>query len=139
MPASGIRGTHGIPLRWHLCRRIMKQFSVRRFGCLLALMIVSHAGVVWAQENAETMVSLKGPSPVMTAVEQCPEGMSAQRLSNDGVLVAEDIRCRQCRGKCAADNLRCRSQCLGNDACLTQCDEQKSTCEASCKQLFSCE
>lgn len=117
----------------------MKQLSSGRFGCLLALMVMIHTGMVWAQENAEIMVSLKGPSPVMSAVERCVERMSAQRLSSDGVMVAEDMRCRQCRGKCAADNLRCRSQCLGNDACLTQCDEQKSVCEATCKQIFSCE
>lgn len=117
----------------------MKQLTSGRFGCLLALLIVSHAGAAWAQQNAEIIVSLEGPSQVIRSVEQCVEGMSAQRLSHDGVMVAEDMRCRQCRGTCAADNLRCRSRCLGDDACLTQCDEHKSTCEASCKQLFSCE
>ncbi|CAI4029713.1 hypothetical protein DNFV4_00131 [Nitrospira tepida] len=43
------------------------------------------------------------------------EGITEPRPSiNDGVKVAEDMRCRQCRRKCAADSLRCRSQCAGD-------------------------
>ena len=68
------------------------------------------------------------------------EGITEPRPSvNDGVMVAEDMRCRQCRGKCAADSLRCRSQCAGNSACLAHCEERTEKCEALCKQLFQCE
>ncbi len=55
------------------------------------------------------------------------------------VVVAEDMRCRQCRGKCKAEELRCRSQCVGEGACLAHCEERLNQCEAMCKQLFQCE
>ena len=138
------------------------------------------------------------------------EGITDQRPPADGVMVAEDMRCRQCRGKCAADSLArivhddfycnrryaaatrlvapekqptgrarrspprhtvasmprvlaaprarlawhlrgfvtnsreqcglsCRSQCLGDSACLAHCQERMENCEALCKQIFQCE
>jgi hypothetical protein len=57
----------------------------------------------------------------------------------DGIIVAEDMRCRQCHGKCEADSLRCRSQCLSDNACLVHCEERSSKCTAMCKQLFQCQ
>ena len=138
------------------------------------------------------------------------EGITEPRPPADGVMVAEDMRCRQCRGKCAADSLArivhddfycnrryaaatrlvapekqptgrarrspprhtvasmprvlaapharlawhlrgfvtnsreqcglsCRSQCLGDSACLAHCQERTENCEALCKQIFQCE
>jgi hypothetical protein len=55
------------------------------------------------------------------------------------VMVAQDMRCRQCRGKCKAEDLRCRSQCLGEGPCLAHCEERSSKCETMCKQIFQCE
>jgi len=57
----------------------------------------------------------------------------------DGMMVAEDVRCRQCHGKCETDGLRCRSQCLSDNACLVHCEERSSKCTAMCKQLFQCQ
>lgn len=62
-----------------------------------------------------------------------------QQPSTTEVLVAEDMRCRQCRGKCTAEDLRCRSQCSGEDSCLAHCNERSSKCEAMCKQIFQCQ
>lgn len=62
-----------------------------------------------------------------------------QPPSTTKVLVAEDMRCRQCRGKCKAEDLRCRSQCAREDGCLAHCNEQLSKCETMCKQIFQCE
>jgi hypothetical protein len=65
--------------------------------------------------------------------------INEHRPSANGVMVAEDMRCRQCRGKCKAEELRCRSQCVGESGCLAQCEERSSQCEAMCKQIFQCE
>lgn len=50
----------------------------------------------------------------------------AEKPAIDGIMVAEDMRCRQCHGKCEADSLRCRSQCLSERACLVHCGERAS-------------
>ena len=60
------------------------------------------------------------------------ERITEPRPSADGLTVAEDMRCRQCHGKCAADSLRCRSQCAGDSACLAHCQERTEKCEALC-------
>ena len=57
----------------------------------------------------------------------------------DGVMVAEDMRCRQCHGKCSADSLRCRSQCGSDSPCLVHCEERTRNCESMCKQIFQCQ
>lgn len=57
----------------------------------------------------------------------------------DGVMVAEDMRCRQCHGKCSADSLRCRSQCASDSPCLVHCEERTRNCESMCKQIFQCQ
>jgi hypothetical protein len=53
--------------------------------------------------------------------------------------VAEDMRCRQCHGKCSADSLRCRSQCASDSPCLVHCEERTRNCESMCKQIFQCQ
>ena len=57
----------------------------------------------------------------------------------DGVMVAEDMKCRQCHGKCSADSLRCRSQCASDSPCLVHCEERTRNCESMCKQIFQCQ
>lgn len=59
--------------------------------------------------------------------------------TGSSVLMAEDMRCRQCHGKCEADTLRCRSQCLNDTACLAHCEERSTKCAGMCKQLFQCQ
>jgi hypothetical protein len=61
------------------------------------------------------------------------------RRQVDGVIVAEDMRCRQCHGKCSADSLRCRSQCASDSPCLVHCEERTRNCESMCKQIFQCQ
>lgn len=110
---------------------------------LLALMLIANTGPVWAQANEEMVGSVTDtPAECGTFVgreSRFTADTRVLRTVSNGVMVAEDMRCGQCRGKCAAGNLRCRSQCLGDAACLAQCDAQKSACEQMCKQLFSCE
>ena len=45
----------------------------------------------------------------------------------DGVMVAQDMRCRQCHGKCSADSLRCRSQCASDSPCLVTVKRERET------------
>ena len=120
----------------------MEKPYIGRCGFLIALAVFMNVGMVWAQANEEKVASVNdlsaGCSTFMGPDDRYRENVKDQRLSTNGVMVAEDMRCRQCRGKCTADNLRCRSQCLGDSTCLAQCDERKSTCEVTCKQLFSC-
>lgn len=120
-------------------------------GRYLALVVIVNAGMVWAQSNA-TLTS-DGPLPegIIAFFKETSTGCSTfarheyrysenineQRPSINGVMVAEDMRCRQCRGKCAAEGLRCRSQCAGDSACLVHCEERSSNCEVMCKQIFS--
>lgn len=67
------------------------------------------------------------------------DDINERRPSANGVMAAEDMRCRQCRGKCMAENVRCRSQCSGDNNCLAQCEERSNTCEVMCRQIFQCE
>lgn len=130
----------------------MEKPRIGGYGFLIALVIMLHVGMVWARSDDtatagpshEAMIaSINDPSSAcstfMRPEDRYREDVNKQRPSTNGVLVAEDMRCRQCRGKCKADNLRCRSQCAGDSACLTQCDERSSDCEALCKQVFKCE
>lgn len=173
----------------------METSQVRRYGILIALVVLVNAGMVCAQSNdtptadgpvrenmfafikdtstgcntftrheygyrergeeepdaasyavwgKQTMrVSVTPPSqfsvgPDRTA-SSMSEGINDQRPSTNGLMVAEVMQCRQCRGKCAALNLQCRSQCLSDSACLVLCQEQSSQCETTCKQIFQCE
>jgi len=117
----------------------MEKSHIGRYGVLVAFVAMMNAGMVCAQANEGKISTSQGCITVMRVEDWFAVDVNEQRLLTDGVMVAEDMRCRQCRGKCTADNLRCRSQCLGDEACFAQCDERKSTCEATCKQLFSCE
>lgn len=127
-----------------------------RVGCyqfLLALVVIVNAGMVWDQSN--TTLTTDGPVPdgmiacITDTSRWCSifarpeyrysENVNEPHLTINGVMVAEDMRCRQCRGKCSADNLRCRSQCAGDSACLVHCEERSSKCEEMCKQIFQCE
>lgn len=121
----------------------MEKPHIGRYGFLIALVVLVNVGMVWAQANEEKVASINetpAECSTVTSLEyRHTKDVNEQRPATDGVMVAEDMRCRQCRGKCTADNLRCRSQCLGDSACLAQCTEMKSTCEVTCKQLFSCE
>jgi len=126
----------------------MEKSQIGRYGFLIAFVVFVHVGMAWALTadvlpHETIMTSVNDPSAgcstLMGPEDRYRENVNDQRPSTNGVMVAEDMRCRQCRGKCAADNLRCRSQCLGDSACLAQCDERSSECEALCKQLFKCE
>lgn len=131
----------------------MEKPHIRRYGFFIALVIMVNAGMVWAQSDdtatatrplREAMIAPINDLSSACSTFMRPEyryrvDVNEQRPSTNGVLLAEDMRCRQCRGKCTADNLRCRSQCAGDSACLTQCDERSNNCEALCKQVFQCE
>ena len=126
----------------------MGKLHTGRYGFLIALVVLVNAGMVWAlttdgPPREAMMASVNDPpagcTTFMGPEDRYRENVNERQPATDRVMVAEDMRCRQCRGKCTADNLRCRSQCLGDSACLAQCDEMKSTCEVTCKQLFSCE
>ena len=122
---------------------LMEKAHTGRYSFLIALVVLMNVGMVWAQANEEKGTSIKETlteCSTVTSIEyEHTKDINDQRLSTNGVMVAEDMRCRQCRGKCTAENLRCRSQCLGDSTCLAQCEERSSTCGATCKQLFSCE
>jgi hypothetical protein len=80
-------------------------------GRYLALVVIVNAGIVWAQSNA-TLTS-DGPLPegIIAFFKETSTGCSTfarheyrysenineQRPSINGVMVAEDMRCRQCR------------------------------------------
>lgn len=131
----------------------MEKLYIGRYGVLIALVVVMNAAVVWGQPNdaatseaslhAEMTAALKdmptGRSRLVRSEYRYQEDINGQRLSINGVMVAEDMRCRQCRGKCKTEDLRCRSQCMGEGACLTHCEERLSKCETMCKQIFQCE
>lgn len=130
---------------------------------ILGLLVTVQAGAVWAQSNEKSPPdSLLRGGTIATIEEtltRCgtltnveyrygePE-KSADKIQHDvtqplssgnDVMVAEDMRCRQCHGKCSADNLRCRSQCLNDSACMTHCEERSTKCTEMCKQIFQCQ
>lgn len=61
------------------------------------------------------------------------------RPSANGVMAVEDMRCRQCWGKCKAESLRCGSQCVGDPDCFERCQERTVNCEVMCKRIFRCD
>ncbi len=131
----------------------MKKLRIGHYGDLIALVAVMNAAMAWGQSNdaatadavlhAEMIAAMNersaGCSRFVRLEYRYKEDLNEQRAPINRMMVAEDIRCRQCRGKCKAESLRCRSQCAGEGACLAHCDEQSSKCEAMCKQIFQCE
>lgn len=132
---------------------VVTQPLIRCSGALIALILMMNAAVVVGQPydagtadqptREETVADIKDPSAECSTVARSEywyqEKVREQRPPTIGVLVAEDMRCRQCRGKCSADNLRCRSQCSGDSACLAHCEARSSKCEVVCRQIFECE
>lgn len=132
---------------------VVKQLLIRCSGALIALVVMMNAAVVLGQSHEvgiadepireETVADIKDRSAECSMVARSEnwyqENVREQRPSTKGVLVAEEMRCRQCRGKCSAENLRCRSRCSGDSACLAHCEERSSKCEVMCRQIFQCE
>jgi hypothetical protein len=128
---------------------------------VFAFMLMAHAGLVSAQSTPDLPAHAQLSSTMIASVEQSSawcvgvhrvwihsgdardNGATAEieitEERGDGMLVAEDMRCRQCHGKCTTDSLRCRSQCLNDSACLEHCEERSSKCTAMCKQVFQCQ
>lgn len=130
---------------------LMENSHAGHYGAL-ALVVLMHAVMAWGQSNdvatadaalhAEMLIAIKdmsaGCSRFVESENRYKEDVIEQRRSTNGV-VAEDMRCRQCRGKCRAEDLRCRSQCAGEAACLAHCEDRSSKCETMRKQIFQCE
>jgi hypothetical protein len=128
---------------------------------VFAFMLTAHAGLVLAQSTPDLPAHGQLSSTTIASDEQSSawcvgvhrvgihsgdardNGATAEieitGERDDGMLVAEDMRCRQCHGKCTADSLRCRSQCLNDSVCLEHCEERSSKCTAMCKQVFQCQ
>ena len=131
----------------------IERSHIRHYGVFIAFVVVTNAAVAWGQPNgatpadaslhAETIATVNDISVecsgVVRSEYQHKETFNELPPSSNGVLVVEDMRCRQCRGKCKAEDLRCRSQCVGENPCLIQCEERASKCETMCKQFFRCE
>ncbi|MFO0698262.1 MAG: hypothetical protein U0236_03455 [Nitrospira sp.] len=131
----------------------MDKSCIGGWSALIALVVMMNAAMAWGRTNSAVTVDAPSHVEMITAINdmsaECSTFMSAeflygkdvkdQRPSTNGVMVAEDMRCRQCRGKCKAEDPKCRSQCAGESACLAHCEELSSTCEAMCKQIFQCE
>ena len=131
----------------------MEKSHIGHYGALIGLVVVMNAAMAWGQSNdaattdrplREEMTAYieytsEGCSTFMRSEYRYREAVNEQRPSTNGVMVAEDMRCRQCRGKCKAEDLRCRSQCAGEGPCLADCKERSSKCETMCKQVFQCE
>jgi len=131
----------------------MEKSCIGRCGALIMLLVVMYWAMAWGHladaATADALSHAEMIAAVTTTSVECSKGVSfgyrhqenvnEQRPSTNGLMVAEDMRCRGCRGKCKAENLKCRSQCAGEDACLAHCEEQLSKCETMCQQLFQCE
>lgn len=133
---------------------VMEKSQIRRYGAVIVLVVVMNSVMAWGQSNDATADDTSLPVEMIAALKNMSAGCSMfvssehqyykedvdeQRLSANGVMVAEDMRCLQCRGKCKAEDLKCRSQCAGEGVCLVQCEERSNKCEAICKQIFQCE
>lgn len=132
---------------------ILKKAHIGRYGVLIALVVVMNVAMVWGQSNDITTADGPLCEEMIADVKEMSAGrntfarseyrfsddLNRQRPLTNGVMVAEDMRCRQCRGKCKAEELRCRSQCASENVCLVRCEERSSNCEAMCKQIFQCE
>ena len=132
------------------------------YGFLIPLVVLLNAGKVWAQSNDASPFDSPLPSEMITSIKETSNwcgtftkpdyrygkseadggetqnDVTEQRPSPNRMMVTEDMRCRQCHGKCTADSLRCRSQCLSDSACLVHCEERSSKCNEMCKQIFQC-
>lgn len=131
----------------------MEQTHVGHYSAFIALVVVMNAAIVWGQPNAMATADAALPAEITVAFKdmtaECGRFLRSEyqykgdvnepRLSINGVMVADVMRCPQCRGKCKAEDLRCRSQCAGEGACLANCEERLSKCETMCKQIFQCE
>lgn len=131
----------------------MEKSYVGRCGALIAFVIMMNAAMAFGQSHDAATADASFHAEMIPAVKdtsvacsrfvrsgyQSEGDISERRPSINGVMVVEDMRCRQCRGKCKAEDLRCRSQCVGESACLAQCEERSSKCETMCKQVFQCE
>jgi hypothetical protein len=132
---------------------MMETTHIGRVPVLIAFVVMMNTALVWGQSNGtsianeplpEVMIAdskdkSTGCSPFARSEYRELDAINKQRPLVNGVLVAEDMRCRQCRGKCSAENLRCRSQCSGDSACVAHCEERSSTCGVMCRQMFQCE
>jgi hypothetical protein len=132
---------------------MMETTRIGRLPVLITFAVMMNTAPVWGQSKGtsianeplrEVMIAdsknkSTGCSTVARSEYRDWAAINALRPSANGVMVAEDMRCRQCRGKCSTENLRCRSQCSGDGVCLAQCEERLSTCETMCKQIFQCE
>ena len=129
----------------------MAKSQIGRVGLLIALVAMLSTEMALARPNDSPAGSLPLPDETGAIVHEgltvCgavtrPEfqqDSDEQRGQVGGVIVAEDMRCRQCHGKCSADSLRCRSQCASDSPCLVHCEERTRNCESMCKQIFQCE
>jgi hypothetical protein len=131
----------------------MEKSHIRHYGAVIVLVVSMNAVLAWGQSNDAATADASLPVELIAALPNMSLGCSrfvsseyrykedvdVQRLSTNGVMVVEDGRCLQCRGKCKAEDLRCRSQCAGEGVCLAHCEERSSKCEAMCKQIFQCE
>jgi hypothetical protein len=132
---------------------MMEKSRIGLCSALIALMVMLNAAMVWGQSKdatiadwplrEERIADSKDMSTDCSTFARSEyrygSDINEQRPSTNGVMVAEDMRCRQCRGKCKAEDLRCRSQCAGESGCLAHCEERSSQCEAMCRQIFRCE
>ena len=120
-------------------------------GVLFGLMTVLSTETGWARPDDSVTDTLSSPGEKPAAVQEGFTGCgtsiqsgfqlrsSEQRRPVNDLIVAEDMRCRQCHGKCSADSLRCRSQCASDGSCLVHCEERTRNCESLCKQVFQCQ
>jgi hypothetical protein len=124
--------------------------QVEGAGLVIALVAALSTQMVFARPNDTPTGNLALPDETIAIVHErstvCgtaarrefQQDSDEQRGQVDGVMVAEDMRCRQCHGKCSADSLRCRSQCVSDSPCLVHCEERTRNCESMCKQIFQC-
>lgn len=129
---------------------------------LCFIVLVVNAGSGQAQSNDPVRPDSPSPSRVASLTKTAPWCDTAAKFdarfaqltqdtaaaetdvggpssTGSGVLVVEDMHCRQCHGKCEADNLRCRSQCLNDTTCLDHCEARSTKCTGMCKELFQCQ
>ena len=108
---------------------------------LIAIIVMMHTERAWTQSidssPSDDPVRIERAAALKETHTSC-NSFAEQPPSPNGVMVAEDMHCRQCHGKCTADTLRCRSQCLNDTACLAHCEERSSQCTEMCKQVFQC-
>ena len=136
---------------------------MRTLMLVVAFILMMQMEMVWSQVNTPSPSDSAPPGGIIAVIKKtsawcgastnvesrygAPEketgrmqqDITGPQASDASVVVAEDMHCRQCHGKCAADNLRCRSQCLEDSTCLAHCEERSSKCTTMCKQVFQCQ